>query len=301
MIMRLGSRTGVLLLIRCLILAAAAAAALAGFALVRRGDASPGADKPAYSCPMHPKVRSSTPGDCPICRMALEPVKGKAALPDQNHDHGHGEKSAKEEAKELAHDPVPEDSFSIPSSPVFRAFDAVSRVKVHPISLEMRGPATIEENGGVGLFFLDESELLSPGEEGLFTPTAASHEIAAVPTRVRVSEARPTRWDSRTALVRFDLEGAGITPGTTGSVKFATRLRRGLVIKASAILATPNGSEVFVVSNDRRTFARRRVEIGNVIYGLAAVVSGLSPGEHVAAKHAFALDSEWRARREVSL
>lgn len=27
--------------------------------------------KPLYACPMHPKVRSSTPGRCPICRMPL--------------------------------------------------------------------------------------------------------------------------------------------------------------------------------------------------------------------------------------
>ena len=27
-----------------------------------------------YTCPMHPEIRQSTPGDCPICGMALEPV-----------------------------------------------------------------------------------------------------------------------------------------------------------------------------------------------------------------------------------
>ena len=27
----------------------------------------------AYSCPMHPEVQQSFPGDCPICGMALEP------------------------------------------------------------------------------------------------------------------------------------------------------------------------------------------------------------------------------------
>lgn len=27
-----------------------------------------------YTCPMHPDIRQSTPGDCPICGMALEPV-----------------------------------------------------------------------------------------------------------------------------------------------------------------------------------------------------------------------------------
>lgn len=27
-----------------------------------------------YTCPMHPQIRQSTPGDCPICGMSLEPV-----------------------------------------------------------------------------------------------------------------------------------------------------------------------------------------------------------------------------------
>ena len=28
-------------------------------------------NKPLYACPMHPRVISSTPGKCPICRMPL--------------------------------------------------------------------------------------------------------------------------------------------------------------------------------------------------------------------------------------
>ena len=30
--------------------------------------------RPSFVCPMHPEVTSSSPGDCPICRMALEPM-----------------------------------------------------------------------------------------------------------------------------------------------------------------------------------------------------------------------------------
>ncbi len=28
-----------------------------------------------YTCPMHPKVRSKEPGQCPICGMALVPAE----------------------------------------------------------------------------------------------------------------------------------------------------------------------------------------------------------------------------------
>src|SRR3974377_1271363 len=39
----------------------------------------PGSSKEAtYTCPMHPEVRKSTPGACPKCGMALEPVNAIA-------------------------------------------------------------------------------------------------------------------------------------------------------------------------------------------------------------------------------
>jgi len=32
-----------------------------------------------YTCPMHPNVKLSTPGDCPICGMTLKPVVADSA------------------------------------------------------------------------------------------------------------------------------------------------------------------------------------------------------------------------------
>jgi Cu+-exporting ATPase len=37
---------------------------------------------PDYTCPMHPEVRQSGPGSCPICGMALEPVLPTGAVED---------------------------------------------------------------------------------------------------------------------------------------------------------------------------------------------------------------------------
>src|SRR5208282_6885139 len=34
-----------------------------------------------YTCPMHPQVRSSAPGPCPICGMALEPLIDPSVSP----------------------------------------------------------------------------------------------------------------------------------------------------------------------------------------------------------------------------
>ncbi|ATQ76493.1 copper-translocating P-type ATPase [Massilia violaceinigra] len=42
----------------------------------------PGAGAAVYTCPMHPQIRRSGPGTCPICGMALEPLM--PALDDDN-------------------------------------------------------------------------------------------------------------------------------------------------------------------------------------------------------------------------
>jgi Cu2+-exporting ATPase len=44
-----------------------------GMDLVKAPDVN--ANKPLYTCPMHPEILQNTPGDCPICGMDLVPVK----------------------------------------------------------------------------------------------------------------------------------------------------------------------------------------------------------------------------------
>ncbi len=41
----------------------------------KKSSAPPADDGAIYTCPMHPQVRQVGPGSCPICGMALEPVK----------------------------------------------------------------------------------------------------------------------------------------------------------------------------------------------------------------------------------
>ena len=36
----------------------------------------PTPERPIYTCPMHPEVRQSGPGSCPICHMDLVPSEG---------------------------------------------------------------------------------------------------------------------------------------------------------------------------------------------------------------------------------
>jgi len=252
-----------------------AAGALVAALVARRvgnGPATAGAAaRPSYVCPMHAEVTSSSPGDCPICRMALEPIANIAT-----------ETSALQLAtveKEL------------------RAFDAVSRVKRFETSQEMRSYAwAATPEAGVALVYRDQAKLLVPGEEGQFWSLAAPGPGMAV----RVGGEPPEPWDGSTVRVRFHAApGVTLPAKGTGSVKLATRLRRDLVVREGAILRSPEGPYVLVATNDRHTLTKRRIEVGSIVYGYASVISGLQEDEWVVALHAFALDSArrlgWRA------
>jgi Cu+-exporting ATPase len=49
-----------------------------------RGAAHARAAASAYTCPMHPQIVRDTPGSCPICGMALEPVKPEAHAEEES-------------------------------------------------------------------------------------------------------------------------------------------------------------------------------------------------------------------------
>ena len=61
-------------LLRWLLLAASASAALYTFLYFGFEGASTSQGEARFYCPMHPEIRSANPGDCPICHMRLEPI-----------------------------------------------------------------------------------------------------------------------------------------------------------------------------------------------------------------------------------
>src|SRR5689334_23332020 len=134
---------------RLLLVAMAAGGVVVALVARRVGNdpaAAAASAQPSFVCPMHPEVKSSSPGDCPICRMALEPIANTAGA------------TTEPAALQLA--VVPKE---------LRAFDAVSRVKRFETAQEMRAPASAEtQDEGIALVYKDQAKLLVPGEEGQF-------------------------------------------------------------------------------------------------------------------------------------
>ena len=275
---------------RVLLVVLAGLVAMAGLVLGNRESQPPAASAEAhfvYVCPMHPKVVSASPGDCPVCRMALEPKPLPREAPSGSSERSPARSSP---------------AVTLPAKAEFRAFDAVSRAKPYALSLEMRASAWAEDsNQGSAIFYRDEAELLVPGEEGTFLPAPPVADGKVPGTVVRVSASPAEPWDDRTTRIVFTRTAGTLRAGQMGSVKFATRLRTGLVVRSSAVLQSPTGPYVFVVSDDRRTVSKRAIQIGNVLYGYAAVTGGLHEGEQVAAKYAPSLAAEFQQKREVEL
>jgi hypothetical protein len=160
-----------------LLLVAIAAGALVVAVVARRVSRTPAAAaasaQPSFVCPMHPEVTSSSPGDCPICRMALEPIANVAQV----------ETATEPAALQLA-----------TVSKELRAFDAVSRVKRFDTSQEMRFAAWAESREtGIALVYKDQAKLLVAGEEGQFSSLNGPGATSAV----RVGKERPSRGTGR--------------------------------------------------------------------------------------------------------
>jgi len=276
---RFASSFRLIVIARALLVALAAAAVVAGFALTRPNASRPVASGAVYSCPMHPAVTSATPGDCPICRMALEPHAARG--------------TAGPEAEP--------GSLTLPRGIKLAGFDSVSRVKQFESSFDMRAWAWAESRDvGVALYPRDQAELLKSGDEGLFEPESGPRGPNPHGIKVHLAAQAPEAWDAATVLVRFRLDdhaGAELELKEIGSVKFATRLRNGLVVRESAIVQSPDGPYVLIASADRRTFTKRPVQIGSTLYEYADVVGGAREDEYAVALHTFVLDTERRLGR----
>jgi hypothetical protein len=277
---RFVSSSPLILVARALLVSVAVAAVVTAFVVMRKSAPRPVASNVVYVCPMHPAVTSAAPGECPICRMALE---RKAA------DNGGA--------------PAEPPSLTLARGIKLAGFDSVSRVKMFESSFDMRAWAWADSRDvGVALYPRDWAEMLKPGEEGLFEPESGPRGPNPHGIKVHLTEQAPEPWDAATVLVRFRVDGhagAAFQPKEIGSVKFGLRLRNGLVVRQSAIIQSPEGPYVLIASEDRRTFTKRPVQIGSTLYDYAAVVGGAHEDEYAVALHTFVLDSERRLSRRA--
>jgi hypothetical protein len=266
--------------VRVLLLLLAAGAATLAVAISVRGRAG-GEASIRYACPMHAEVRAAGPGECPICRMALEPVGRGAASPSRRETAAMADLNAVENVRK--HNIV---DFVRRRTPLFNG-------------RELRGPAWVSGPGIVEVvLYKDQIEALAADEVGVFTPTGAP----AAHLEVQRTKDPPGAWDRSTAFVRFRVRGgvpAKAAPpapvGEAGWLELEPRPREVLTVPASAVLQSPEGPYVLAWIGGF-SFEKRPIEIGETFHkqGFAVVLSGLRPNERVVSRATFFIDADRR-------
>jgi hypothetical protein len=312
---------------RALVLAARALLLLVALSLVvlsltiaGRSEPARGAAVEPYSCPMHSEVTSTEAGECPICKMALEPVARD------------GKRKASSASCETPHDPSPARVVSTgttapapgPASPLgttwlpatFPAAQA-GRPSDGPAlaaprwktSIDaVRAPAWVEAPGRLSvLLYRDEIAGLKSREAGEFFRALRPR----APIAVELAEEPPKRWDDSTVLVHFvPARPKGARPageplvewrtGDVGFLELGPTERELLFVPESAILRSREGSYVLVAASDE-AFVRRPVELGRSRRGHAVVISGLSDTDRVVVGNAFFFDARRTPERGVEV
>jgi hypothetical protein len=264
--------------LRVVLLVAAALAVVVAVRIATRGRAS-GEAAIRYACPMHAEVRSATPGECPICRMALERV-GFAAGTVKPYLEGAGTVDLRAIDNVKKHNIV----------------DFVRRHSLLPVLQELRGPAWVDADGAIdAIFYNDQIEAMASDETGSFRLTGPS---ARTLTARRTIDP-PIAWDRSTSRIRFrDTAGARarLSVGEVGWLEVAPRPRQVLGVAASAVLQSPEGPYVLAWSGHEYTFVKRPIDIGETFFkqGLAVVLSGLQPNDRVIARATFFVDADRR-------
>jgi hypothetical protein len=220
-----------------------------------------------YACPMHPEVVSKLPGECPICRMALERVSG------------------------------------VEKHPMTMAKDGVvGVVKQQVVTQMVRAPAWSAKDGTLkAIVYEDDLVGLAPGQSALFF----SNATPGTSTAIRRTDEAPARWDDATVQITFRFEHPAGTVDR-GWVEIAATPRSFVVVPTSAVLYSGTGAYVLAAGATENTFTRRSVEVGRILdsgygaglvddrYGAIVVRSGLAAGERIIIEDTFFMDAERR-------
>jgi hypothetical protein len=306
---------------RVLLLLGAAALAASGVHVALRDESTAGAEMGGYSCPMHAEVFAATPGQCPICKMALVPIEevtGSSTASSTEHppDCPMHKKPGGPAVPTFAG--APEANTTTPFAagvtwlPESHPPAAHGKPSDRPVLDtpkrrvfvdDVRAPAWLETPERLtAVLYRDELVGLAAGERGRFYRAASPR----APIDVRLSDEPPAAWDASTSLVRFVVErrnearGANSMPsaaptlrsGDVGWLEIEDRSRMLLVFPESALLRSSEGPYVLVAGRNERAFSRRSVQIGRILKGQVVVLSGLREDERIAVSSAFFLDAE---------
>lgn len=256
---------------RIVLLLGAALAFASAFALARARDRdqirAEQASTERYVCPMHPEVVARLPGECPICRMALERVSAEKG-PSAAGDDGVVDLARRRVITQLVR------------APAWRTADGLVTAVIHRDDLVGLGPA----------------------EHALYFGAAA----LGAGTPVHRADDSPIPWDNATVQVHFRAEGKVAAGQDTGWLQLAPRPRELLVVPENAVLYSGAGAYVVAAPPGGHTFKQRPVEIGKILdsgyvaglngdrFGGIVVLAGLQEGDQVVVGDTFFLDAERR-------
>jgi hypothetical protein len=168
------------------------------------------------------------------------------------------------------------------------AQEALARPTSLVLGDPLLGPAWVDGQEVVSLLYDDEVQALRPGEVALFRPAG-----------VRVQLLPGAKgWDRGTSQVRWRLER--IPPEglegkrAVGWVELAPRNREVTVLPYGAVVNSPSGAHVLVVSGDGKTVSPRPIVTGRIAYDFLTVVSGLAGDETVVGREAALYQAERR-------